>query len=448
MRLDLTPRIILDKSQRQTYFWLRVLLYLLAFAVFFYLAFRLAFPIRTFSFSFLNPNSSKNTITDLHDFRGDFINLGNFKAGEDNYFFVSWAGPFSQAAAEFSLNKRSDLADLGTINIRKGYKAFFYPEGEAPGFKEGSLLKSNSRYFIISENKLHEFENLKLVESLGFNPQNFWTVLPEELSVNISGAKITAAESYPDGTLFKILDNFYLKKDSELQKFSSQAAFLSHYPLSWAIEKDDNFLKANVAGEEVIGFADGSLIAYGDAVSIVSGKNIYPIDNFTTFEALGYSWDDLIPAGGDEVSLYEKQKLINLSSPHPSGTIFYATDIDKYYMIHDGQKKLLKAKVIADSWLKKSPILVEEKNLKTQGQCVLSQKSWLFKTYLCQADISSLQNLKGKDYEFKFQSQQNFRANNLTVSLRKDYSFANLNKNLREIFASIKKNYVSQDNAQ
>ncbi len=448
MNLDLTPQIILDKKQHQIYFCLRILLYILALIMVFYLAFKFVFPTRTFSFSFLNPNSSKNTVTDLRDFRGDFINLGNFKAGEDNYFYVSYVAPFTRAAAEFSLNKRLSLPDLGEISIRKGYKAFFYPEGEALGFKEGTLLKNNGRYFIISDGKIREFENLGLVNLLGFNPQNFWSISPEELSVNILGPKINAADDYPDGTLFQIQDSFYIKKDSLWQKFSSQTAYLSHYPLSWAVEKNIDFLKLNVIGEEIIGFADGSLIAYGDAVSIVSGENIYPIDNFTTFEALGYSWDDLIPAGSDEVALYEKQKLINLSSPHPAGTIFYAIDGDNYYLIQDGRKRLLPSKVIADSWLKKSPILITGQNLQTEGQCAVSQKSWLFKTYLCEANVSALQNLKGKDYEFKFQGQQNFRTNNLMVSLRKDYGLDNLNKNLREIFASIKKNYVSQDNAQ
>jgi hypothetical protein len=445
MRFDLTPQIILDEKQRKIYFWLRILLYLLALGIVFWLAFKFAFPTRTFSFSFPNPNSSKNTITDLHDFRGDFINLGNFKAGEDNYFYVSYVAPFTRAATEFSLNKRLDLTNLGAVEIRKGYKAFFYPEGEKLGFKEGSLLQNNNRYFIVSVNKLREFENLNLIEALGYDLQNFWEVSPADLSANPPGAKISAPEGYPDGTLFKIADNFYLKKDSELQKFTSQAAFLSHYPLSWTITKDEDFLKSFALGEKTLGFTDGSLIAYGDAVSVVSGQNIFPIDNFTTFEALGYFWDDLLSAGGDEVSLYKKQKLLNLTSPHPAGTIFYATDADKYYLIQDGQKKLLPSKVIADSWLKKSPILITEQNLQTKGQCALSQKNWLFKTYFCEADISALRDLPGKDYEFKFTSQSNFRTNDLAVRLRKDYSLDNLNKNLREIFASIKKNYVPQE---
>jgi hypothetical protein len=448
MRLDLTPQIILDEKQKKIYFWLRILLYTSALLVTFYLAFLLAFPTRIFSFSFLNPNSSKNTVTDLKDFRGDFINMGNFKSGEDNYFYVSFLGPFSRATVEFSLNKRLNFSNLGEISIRKGYKAFFYPEGEKMGFKDGSLLKNNSRYFIISQGAIREFENLNSIKLLGFNPQNFWEVSEEELSANLPGAKITLKDGYPDGTLFQIQDNFYLKKDSQLQKFSSQAAFLSQYPPSWMLEKDETFLKSFVIGEEIIGFANGSLVAYGDAVSIVSGKNIFPIDNFTTFEILGYSWDDLIPAGGDEISLYEKQKLINLSSLHPAGTIFYTPDEDKYYLIQDGQKRLLPSKKIADSWLKKSPILADSQSLKVQSQCALNQQSWLFKQYLCQADISALQNLKGKDYEFRLTSQENFRANDLVMSLRKDYSWNNLNKNLREIFSSIKKNYVPQDATQ
>jgi hypothetical protein len=448
MQLDLTPNITLDEKQQKIYSWLRILLYLMAFLAFFYLAFTLAFPTRISPFSFINPNSSKNTITDLRDSRGDFINMGNFKSGEDNFFYVSMPGSFSRAEAEFSLNKIFDASNLGTISIRKGYKAFFYPEGEVLGFKEGSLLKNNGQYFIVSQKKVREFENLKLVETLGFDPQNFWEVSVEELVVNPQGAKITLSDGYPDGVLFEISDDFYLKKDSQLQKFSSQLAFSSQYPLSWAITKDAGFLNSNIISNDLIGFADGSLISYGDAVSIVSGQNIYPIDNFTTFEILGYVWDDLIPAGGDEVSLYEKQKLINLTSPHPAGTVFYAADMDKYYLIQDGQKRLLPSKKIADSWLKKSPILVDGQSLEIQGQCALDKKSLGFKSYLCSSDISALQNLKGKDYEFKFASGENFRTNNLIVRLKKEYSLNNLNNNLREIFSRVKKNYVSQDSTQ
>ncbi|MBU2028634.1 hypothetical protein KJ761_01955, partial [Patescibacteria group bacterium] len=90
-------------------------------------------------------------------------------------------------------------------------------------------------------------------------------------------------------------------------------------------------------------------------------------------------------------------------------------------------------------------ILIDNQNLNALVQCTLNQKSWLFKKYLCQADISALQNLKGKDYEFEFASRENFRTNNLTVRLRKDYTWDNLNKNVRDIFSSIKKNYVPQD---
>ena len=200
MRLDLTPQIILTKNQRRIYFCLRILLYILALAVVFYLAFRLAFPTKIFSFSFLNPNSSKNTITELRDLRGDFINMGNFKTGEDNYFSVSWIGPFTQAAAEFSLNKRLDMADLGEISVRKGYKAFFYPNGKVMGFKEGSLLTNKGKYFIVSRGKVRKFESLKLVEMLGFDPQNFWKASSGDLSINSQGKVITITDSYPDGT--------------------------------------------------------------------------------------------------------------------------------------------------------------------------------------------------------------------------------------------------------
>lgn len=377
--------------------------------------------------------------------------MGKFKAGEENYFFTSLPGSFSKTQVELALRKMLSLPILGEISIRKGYKALFYPEGKVLGFQDGALLKTNSsNYFIVSQGKTREFRDRNLVFTLGLDPENFWEVNQEELALNLEGEKITSdKEGYPENSLFKIGNDFFMQSEGGvLKKFLSLEAFLSRYPETWTVEKKPDFLVGKILSEEAVGFSDGSLLSYGESVFVVSGKKLFPIDNFVTFEAFGYNWDDVIPVSGDEISFYEKQKLMNLSSPHPSGTIFYSLEKDLYFLIEEDEKRPLGSFQIASSWLKKSPIIFDSESLELNEKCQVKKKRFSLKKYFCQAEISKLEALKGKDYEFRFVAKEDFRTDELKVKLRKDYSLKNLNNNFREILSSIKKNYATQNNPQ
>ena len=59
---DFTKEIEMDKKSYNLYKKLQLILYLGAFFLALYLSFLIIFPKLPFTFSFLNPNSSKNTI--------------------------------------------------------------------------------------------------------------------------------------------------------------------------------------------------------------------------------------------------------------------------------------------------------------------------------------------------------------------------------------------------
>ena len=209
----------------------------------------------------------------------------------------------------------------GTLEVRKSYQAFLYPEKNAIGFKDGTLLKNNNNYYIASQGKLRKFRDDGIASELGFNRQAFVEVNNEELRYNEAGDDISDSSAYPGDTLFKIKDDYYILTDRSFKKFVSPQAFATQYNENQAISKADNFIDAYPLNENLIGFADGSLISYGVSVFIVSSGKILPVNNTITFSSMGYDWNDVIPASGDEISLYEKDKLFTISSPHPNGTV-------------------------------------------------------------------------------------------------------------------------------
>ena len=50
---------------------------------------------------------------------------------------------------------------------------------------------------------------------------------------------MTKDDTYPDSSLFKINDDYYILENSHLRKFSSIKAFLSQYDLRQVIEKKE-----------------------------------------------------------------------------------------------------------------------------------------------------------------------------------------------------------------
>jgi hypothetical protein len=449
MLFDLTPEIILDKENQKKYFYARITFYLVVLILTFILIMIIIFPTKYFDFSFINPNSSANTIKNTRNIDGTFPNNGNIEADKKLYFNASSVGKYSKAQLTFTLNKKSASLDEGSINMEKSFKAFLYPEEAPIGFKDGTLLKNYGKYYIVSNEELREFKDASLLSSLGFSESAFRDVSADNFKYNSFGNIITGTDNYPDASLFKINSDYYVLSAGKLKKFISEKAYLSQYLAEQAIAKDESFFQQYSIDENMMGYADGSLIAYGESAFVVSKNTVLPINNVQTFEAMGYDWNDLITVGGDEISFYKKADLMTIDSAHPDGTIFLVsqqnTKDNSWYIIENNKKHFLPSAEIAASWLKKKPIAVSAESLQQFSQCSL-KKDWiaLGGSYSCDVSVENLAALLGKDYEFATSFDNNIKINEIHIKFIKNKTLSNFREFLSNIFYSVKYSYAGK----
>lgn len=455
MKFDFTQEVGLDAKNYKIYRTFQIFLYLIFFAFAIYLAFALFFPSGYFTFSFANFNSIKNTFKDPRNNQGTALEKGKIKANEAMLVNASIIGDYSKAVFSFDLGKKSEKMSAGKVEIRKSYRAFLFPEGNPIGFPDGSLLKNENDFYIVSGEKLRKFsakggpasgwENENLAMTMGFNKDAFIEVSNDDLNYNPKSNVITASEKYPNNVLFKIGDNFYMLLEGKLEKFISANAFFSRFNENQAIVKDESFLENFEISEDLLGFSDGTLIAYGISAYIVSGKEILPIGSAKTFEANGFSWGDLINVSGDEASLYKKGAFFSLDSLHPNGIIFLSKEDNQFYIIKDKEKHLLSGEKIAKAWLvKKAPILVSKKSLEVSEKCSLQKKTFNLSkiSYQCEIPIENLTGLIGKDYEFKFTPENGIEINQMNASFKKTVNWQSFKQSVLNILSKIEVNYA------
>ena len=440
---DFTREINLDQKNYSRYRKWQAILYLLALALTIYFSILILFPNRIYSFSFSDPNSQDNSIEKPLIEKETFPEDKKIKSGDNLYFYASPSGDFSNIEIIADLNKAVSQNSSLSVYARKSYKKFLLDESGKIGFKDGSLFKNSNNFYIISEEKLRKFSNISILKNLGYSPEKFLEVSADELKYNMPGEDIASASDYPQSAIFKIEDNYYILKNENLIPFTSENAFLSQYDNSEVLEKNSDFLKNYSVSEDKIGFADGSLVSNGDSAYIISAEKIYPIDNAITFEAKGFSWGDVIPAGTDEVQQYEKTKLFNINDAHPDGIIFMTVENRRYFLIKDGKKYSLPSENIANSWLKKRhPISVSQDSENTNEKCVLRKSFWPISSYFCEMPTEKIQAMPGLDYEFKLRTEENIEVNSVKANFNKNINKSNLKSSLLNIFNRIKLNYV------
>lgn len=442
MYFDLTKEIKLDDENYKLYMILRAALYASAAIIAIFLAYKILFPKAFFSFYFNDIAGNKNTILDPQNSTSQApLSKGDLPANNTLKFSTPLAGTFSKALVNFTLDKNSNELDAGSVKIKKSYAAFLYPTGSQIGFKDGTLIKSDGNFYLVSNGELRQFATPSIFSALGFSQNAFVRVAKEELRYNQIGQKISDIGEYPDDSLFKIADDYYIMQNKTLRRFSSEAAYLSQYDITQAIEKNSGFLDRYDIDENSISFADGSLISYGGGIFITGGNLLFPIDSPATFTQKGFDWNDALPAGADEISLYKKTRTFTILSPHPDGTIF-ATENEKYYLIKNNEKHLLPSKNIANSWLKRHPVSVSEKSLDIFSDCSLQLDALSMRSYSCEILIENLQSLSGADYEFSAKMNGPIKLDSISVTFKKSLNAKSFRETISGLLNKVKNNYA------
>lgn len=314
--MDFSPQITkyLSPKDLKTYKLSRNVIFAVFILVVAYFSLNFLFPSQIFIFDFQNPNSSKNTISDVRNNDKDLLE-----------FYSSTPENFSEARITLKLDKKSSPITDGKIEVRKSYKAFFYPKGES----------------------------------------------------------------------------------------------------------------ANINNENL--FSSINLFSFGDAVYVRNKEKIHPVGDAIVFSSFGFNWDDVVPISEEDLGAYEKGKLFTFSSRHPEGTVFFAKDTEKYYIIQD-EKKFEISPDLAKSFRRRTPVLIQEKGLEEKSGCALSKNFWPFNSYSCKASIEELAKYLGKDYQFQMKNSDNLKIDTIKVSLSRNINI----ENLRFTLSTIKRRLLTE----
>lgn len=441
MFFDFTEEISLNANALKTYRLLRGLFFAGAILLALYLAVLILFPSRYFYFDFTKPTDNANNIVSPRDGENSPAIDGKISEEKSLVFDTMINENFPEASVDFSLNGNYVNPLSGSISIQKTYRALFYPTGSPIGFKDGTLLKAGADRFIISDDLLRKFSN-SAIKNLGYGENQFTQISAEDLKHNVMGEFIDKDSDYPNNSLFKISDNFYMLHAGKLRPFTSPTSFNSQYDPAMAMEKNEDFLGRYPLDENPIGFSDGSLISYADSVFIVSEGQIFPIDNPQTFLDNGFDFADVIPANADEIALYERTKLFNKTSISPTGVVFSSIESPGWFMIKDEKKLPVPSEKVLASWLRKKPVLFSQNEA---SSCQIKKSGYFFQknNYTCRLRLSEAGPLYGNAFQFAIVPDTDVQISVLNVTYSRAISVSNLKKSLVSLYNKIVSNYYA-----
>jgi hypothetical protein len=339
------------------------------------------FPTFLFSFNFKTPSSSKNNLINPHS--TDMLSRTNGKIETGGVLITDAGivGNFSLARTTITLEKKSALPQSLTVSLRRSYRSFLFPIG---------------------------------MPVIGFPQETIYTT---------------------DGVYYALRNNI-------LYPFISTNAYLTHYPNTFAIQKNKDFLTTYPVSEEWIGFRAGSIVSFADGVFlIVSDTEIRPVGSADIFLAFGYHFEDVLPVHEEEIGIYKRGKIFLLGAQHPDGTLFLDRDTDTYYLIDGKTKRPITDTTYLDFIIKQqSPILASSRNNELSTQCILTPDIF-GQHFSCTADSSALRTDFGNTVEIAIhQDDADIDINTIEVAF-----FTEKNtRNMLALLARVKQRVLSR----
>ncbi len=374
--------IPIPPKKYRLYLILRVALYGAFFATGIALLFSFLFPSQQFTFDFRNPNAAKNTFLDPRTEDFSPIDHGTVPDHHPLIANTGALGYFSTGIITFDLRTNSLKPESVTLSLRKGYRAGFLPEGSPiqtlPAFRE------------MYADTYHGYRN---------------------------------------GAIFFIRDNYYQFFDGVLYRFVSSEAFRSSYPESAAVEGTNELLSLFPLSNELIGFRSGSLLSFADGVFVVYGKNeIRPIGNADIFTAIGYAWNDIIPANEEEIGMYTRGKIILPGTLHAPGTLFVEKETRTYFLLGDDMKRhpINNPNLLSFLISRQHPIEISTQSTERTTSCAFKSSLLFRRSYSCDIPLEPLAELPGNDYEFTFSSSKEIKIESLGAVFRRAPTHGNL----------------------
>ena len=375
------------------------------------------FPTLGASFDFKNPNSSRNTLIAPRHADGSENKNGKLSALAALSFGAAAQEPFSRAIAEINLERNAPTLEGARLKVRKTYQALLYEEKNPALLRPGTVARYEGIYYFAAPEGLRPFSSLETAVAYGYSAESFLALEEKEFLLHPQSTEIRDARFPLEGQLFKIGEDYYRYGAGKLTRFVSDKAFLSLYEPRFAAAADDSFLEKHPPSEELLGFADGTLLSDSEAVYVISGPQRLPIDNVLTFQALGYLWDDVLPASGEEAGIYEKGKLFTAKNPHPDGSVLCAEEGRRCWVVEKRTLRPLQGSNIRAQYLKRNPVSVDLKSLAESADCLLSSSRFSFRKFSCTLSTANIEYFPGNVYAFDLNPPKDTEIENIHVSL-------------------------------
>jgi len=195
-----------------------------------------------------------------------------------------------------------------------------YETGTSIKYPQYALLEGpdGKRYLLVNDKK-RPFESNEVFRQLGFNPEEIEVLSQEELDIFPDGKKITLNDAYPTGALLQNKDtgSVYFVEGGIRYPIIHKSIMTARFGSEpFIIPVDSRTLKDFVIGQP-LKLHDGELVISesGDpAVYVISQGMKRPIKSATTFEELGYKWDDIISVPQSVLDLHPLGEILSVEN--------------------------------------------------------------------------------------------------------------------------------------
>ena len=369
------PTPLVPKRQRGIYALLRVGMFAALLVIGLLAAKSLLFPSQDFAYSF-KTQTSKNTLPEPVLKSTEPIKQGHIPKDGTIVTYAGTYGDFNSLRVTVTLDKNSAVPDTIPFSVVKSYRSFFAPVGDP----------------------------------------------------------ITAA---PKDRAFTAGGNVYDWDGTTLSPLLSDAATLSRFDRKSITPATSELLRVFPPTRNTVGFRIGSLLSDTEGVfAVTSPSEIRPVGSTDVFLALGFDWNNVIPANEEELQFYKKGKIMLFDAEQPDGTLFRDRDNGNISVMDGGKRRPITDAAYASFLATKStPIEVSGKALETPAACTL-EKGWLTLfavTYTCTVPLTALGTEPGGSYELSLTAPDNLHVASIGTTFETDFTHDNFSIAARKI---------------
>lgn len=194
-----------------------------------------------------------------------------------------------------------------------------YETGPSIKYPQYALLQGpDGKRYLLVDDKKREFVSDDVFRQLGFNPEEIETVSQAELDTFSNGKKITLDDVYPTGALLQNskTGSVYFVEGNVRYPIIDKSILVTRFGSNpFLIPVDSSTLRNFVIGQP-LKLHDGELIMSENspAVYVISEGFRRPIKSASTFEGLGYKWEDIITVPQSVIDLHPLGDVISIDN--------------------------------------------------------------------------------------------------------------------------------------